>query len=231
MWNQSPLSTAPRRRLYDTTAGLYTATFPWIWRLGFRRLHAWLADQLRSSSRILDAGTGPGYWARHLSQVNRDRCIVGLDFSRPYLDRARTFIAGELRVRLVQADLLAAPFPTGAFDAILCSGVLDTLTDPLPALREFRRLLTSRGKLVLILRGKGGVLSPAIDFLLRGSIFLFRLIKLRSLSAARISEQIWNRNPVWPRLDALAAASGLRTEHLDCGRVITKAVMVPSRPE
>lgn len=49
----------------------------------------------------------------------------------------------------VIADAHFLPFPPGTFDTILCSEVLEHLTDPERAVREMARVLASGGKLVL----------------------------------------------------------------------------------
>jgi ubiquinone/menaquinone biosynthesis C-methylase UbiE len=214
-----------RRRFYDSTARLYTATFPLIWRIGFPGLHAWLRAELWDAELILDAGAGPGYWSRYLARVRRRRTLVALDFSEAYIQRARRFVPVELGVKLVQADLTIAPFPDRRFDAVLCSGVLDTLPDPDLALQELRRVLRDGGKLLLIVRGKGALLSPLIERAFRYSIALFGFFTGRS-RWARADPNLWSRAAIWPRLPELAGRGGFEITDLMCGRMVTRAVLV-----
>ena len=57
-----------RREFYDSTATLYNITFPWIWRIGFSSLHSRMLKDFNGCDTILDAGTGVGYWLRHLAK-------------------------------------------------------------------------------------------------------------------------------------------------------------------
>jgi SAM-dependent methyltransferase len=66
--------------------------------------------------RVLDLACGHGRHARALA--GGVGVLVGLDRSRPYLDRARASESAGARPRYVHADLRALPFADGAFDAV-----------------------------------------------------------------------------------------------------------------
>jgi SAM-dependent methyltransferase len=66
---------------------------------------------LRPHQRVLDLACGHGRHARVLSGRAR---VVGLDRSRPYLDRARRDAPA---AALVRGDVRALPFAAGAFEA------------------------------------------------------------------------------------------------------------------
>jgi ubiquinone/menaquinone biosynthesis C-methylase UbiE len=135
-------------------------------------------------------------------------------------------LPAELDVKLVQADLTRMPFPDRCFDAILCSGVLDTMPEPSLALREFRRILRDNGRLLLILRGNGAILSAGVEKVFRLSITAFGFLTHRS---DRIGPEarLWSRTPVGPQLNTLAETAGLRVAELASGRLVTHAVLVP----
>jgi hypothetical protein len=61
-----------RRDLYESTARLYTAPLPIIWRIGFPHVHARLTDALHERPVILDMGAGTGYWSRHMAAQSHD---------------------------------------------------------------------------------------------------------------------------------------------------------------
>jgi SAM-dependent methyltransferase len=71
---------------------------------------------------------------------------VGVDRSGDRLVRAR---AEGVAAPLVRADLLDLPTRTGAFDAVLCSEVLEHLDNDRAALAELRRVLRPGGRLVV----------------------------------------------------------------------------------
>jgi ubiquinone/menaquinone biosynthesis C-methylase UbiE len=212
-----------RRQLYDSTAGLYTATFHTIWRIGFPGLHSWLADELRGTQRVLDAGAGSGYWTRHIARTERRPLLVAMDFSQRYVERAKQFLPVQSGVELLQADITAAPFRDSSFDTILCSGVLDTMPDPQPALMELRRLLRDEGKLLLILRGRGSTLSALTERIFRLSISAFRRLTGQS---GRVDPELWSRTPIGPRLPDLATRAGFEVGPVHYGRAVTRATLV-----
>ena len=214
-----------RSDLFDASAKLYTATFPYVWRYGFRSLHPWLASRFAGCRSILDAGTGPGYWASYLASVERRERVVGLDFSPEFirLARARTRSGN---VEFVCADLTRAPFADASFDGILCSGVLDTFPDPAPAFFEFRRLLRPGGRVVLILRGRGTRGSKLLERFFRFCVGATAAIRRRSMRPLFVPEAQWSRKAIWCDLPDLAAASGLELSERDARGLITKAVLV-----
>ncbi|HYD40049.1 MAG TPA: methyltransferase domain-containing protein [Anaeromyxobacter sp.] len=72
---------------------------------------------LRPEHRVLDLACGHGRHARVLA--GGVAVLVGLDRSRPYLDRARASSgAWSPPPRYVHGDLRALPFADGAFDAV-----------------------------------------------------------------------------------------------------------------
>lgn len=112
---------------------------------------AWLKKTLTSlptGIRILDAGAG--------ELRNRPLCghlaYVSQDFGRYQgAGDGKGLQTGKWdtsRIDLV-CDITAIPEPNAAFDAILCSEVLEHVPDPTKALDEFARLLKPGGKLIL----------------------------------------------------------------------------------
>ena len=111
----------------------------------------WLRERLSrlpQGLRILDAGAG--------ELANKDLCAhlryVSQDFGR-YEGAGdgtglQTGLWDTSRIDIL-CDISAIPEPDGAFDAILCSEVLEHLPDPLAALDEFARLLKPSGILIL----------------------------------------------------------------------------------
>jgi ubiquinone/menaquinone biosynthesis C-methylase UbiE len=104
-----------------------------------------LAGDVRGR-RILDAGCGSGVQAAEL--LRRGASVTGVDRSAGLLDLARERLGADAVLR--QADL-AQPlaFADGTFDLVLCSLVLHYLHEWEPTLREFRRVLTPGGRVVL----------------------------------------------------------------------------------
>lgn len=104
------------------------------------------AGLLPGGARVLELGCGAGTHVRLLAA--RGHAVVGLDYSLPSLacavaadpGRAGAYVAG---------DAHALPFRDGAFDGILCVGVLQALSRPEPALDEMARVLAPKGVLLV----------------------------------------------------------------------------------
>jgi SAM-dependent methyltransferase len=111
----------------------------------------WLGRTLSAlpdGARILDAGAGElrnRPLCAHLSYVSQDFCQYDGQGDGHGLHTQKWDTSG---IDLV-CDITAVPEKDGAFDAILCSEVLEHIPDPVKALDEFARLLKPGGKLIL----------------------------------------------------------------------------------
>jgi SAM-dependent methyltransferase len=91
----------------------------------------------------LDAGCGTGTIARWLA--DRGARVVAVDASAAMLRNAAAHPGVEYRLE----DVTHIHLGDGIFDGIVSSSVIEYLQDPIAALREFRRMLTSRGLLAV----------------------------------------------------------------------------------
>lgn len=104
--------------------------------------------------RVLDAGCGDGHGARRLTEVYPDAQVLGLDFAYPMLraaHRQRGWLrraVGGGRVAYLCADLNAVPLAAASLDLAWSNLALHSAGDPLPALRELRRVLKVGGLLM-----------------------------------------------------------------------------------
>ncbi len=96
-----------------------------------------------ASGRWLDAGCGTGTIARWMGST------YGCDVEA--IDGSAAMVA-EARRHGTQAQVGSVerlPYPSGSFDGIVCSSVLEYLDDPSIALREFLRVLKPQGVLLV----------------------------------------------------------------------------------
>jgi SAM-dependent methyltransferase len=103
-----------------------------------------------SGAAILDAGCGNGRHALPLARAGYR--VVALDGSGVLLTAARRAARGARWPYFVRGSYTRLPFAAGTFDAVLCLGTaLGYLGDEgdRAALREFRRVLTPGGRLVI----------------------------------------------------------------------------------
>jgi len=126
------------REGYALWADSWDATPSPIVALEHRALLPWITD-LRPR-RAIDVGCGTGRWTERLS-------AIGLDASPAMLARAAAKPA--LRGRLVVADATALPIAESAADLIVCALTLGHVGDAAAAVREFARVLTPGGTLLL----------------------------------------------------------------------------------
>lgn len=100
--------------------------------------------------RILDIGSGAGQILGHLLKTaSPDATLVASDLSHQMLRRARNRVKSD-RPNYMAADMTRLPFADETFDCITCGWVIEHLSDPRPALHEFRRVLAPGGSVLLL---------------------------------------------------------------------------------
>lgn len=97
---------------------------------------------------VLDVATGPGGVALAIRNAT-DAQVVGLDLTRPMLDRAKANLEmrGEFGVHLVQGRGEQLPFANATFDAVTFTYLLRYVDDPAATLSELTRVLRPSGVL------------------------------------------------------------------------------------
>jgi demethylmenaquinone methyltransferase/2-methoxy-6-polyprenyl-1,4-benzoquinol methylase len=104
------------------------------------------------SGAVLDVCTGTGDLALAYARKGGPRVrVVGSDFCRPMLDRgveksAKTGVP----VEWVEADAMALPFPTAAFDVVTVAFGLRNIADTRQGLAEMARVCKPGGKLAIL---------------------------------------------------------------------------------
>lgn len=105
-------------------------------------------SSIPSGARILDAGAGECQYRRfcdHLKYVSQDFSQYSGSGNNTALQQGKWDTSS---IDIV-SDICEIPEQDESFDAILCTEVLEHLPDPLCALKEFSRLLRSKGTLLL----------------------------------------------------------------------------------
>jgi demethylmenaquinone methyltransferase/2-methoxy-6-polyprenyl-1,4-benzoquinol methylase len=128
-------------RRYDLANHLLSGGCDFWW----RRRAAEIVRQWRPI-RLLDLATGSGDLALAIARRLPDTEITGADFSEQMLAVAR---AKGLRHTVV-ADAMKLPFPDESFDAVTVAFGLRNMADWGAALREMARILTARGRLLVL---------------------------------------------------------------------------------
>ena len=106
---------------------------------------AYLLPRLGAGDAVLDVGSGPGTITVGLAR--RAGRAVGLDMAAEMVEAARTHAAAEgvANATFEVGSAYELPFADGSFDVVHAHQVLQHLSDPVRALREFRRVLRPGG--------------------------------------------------------------------------------------
>ena len=113
------------------------------------------ALDIRPGERVLDFGCGSGYFTIELAKLAQK--AIGVDVN-PRLRSIAIPPALSGRLEFLVAEGQHLPFPDGHFDRVLASEILPMTADPREFLREIRRVLRPKGRL-LVVNGAG---HPAI---------------------------------------------------------------------
>lgn len=119
---------------------------------GFKRA-SWqqLIEQFlgaESKLRLLDVGTGPGFFAVLTSLMGHQ--VTAVDSSPEMLNRAQANAqASGVNVEFLIADVSQLPFEPESFDVILSRNVTWTLPHPVETFTHWFKLLKPNGKLII----------------------------------------------------------------------------------
>lgn len=122
------------------------------------RSHTWrtaensaghLLPSLRPGLDLLDIGCGPGTITLDLARRVAPGSVLGIDASADVIAQAEQLRSeqGMNSVRFVVGDAYALDLPDASVDVVHAHQVLQHLTDPVAALREWRRVLRPGGVL------------------------------------------------------------------------------------
>lgn len=108
---------------------------------------AFLIPHLQQGLSLLDCGCGPGSITMGFAEKLFPGKVVGIDIQGEQLAYARK-VAAEKKISNIefqQADALLLPFADQSFDIIYANALLSHLQDPMPAIKEWQRVLKPNG--------------------------------------------------------------------------------------
>ncbi|NWF94023.1 MAG: class I SAM-dependent methyltransferase [Syntrophaceae bacterium] len=165
---------SPRQIYYD----LFSRVYDFIIRLHSRDVEGSLRGfiiakaNLFEGDRALDLCTGTGSVAAKLAgQVGENGLVVGLDFSRGMLEKAKekAFRMNLKQLHLVQANASQLPFKTSSFHGVTCSHAFYELKgkERAIAIAEVARVLRVGGRFCLMEHAKPEKLIARLLFYIR----------------------------------------------------------------
>lgn len=172
----------PGQELVDLQETLYTSSNPTR-----RWLHCsrrdWIISALRrctsttrgSSETALEVGPGSGVYLPTLCEIFTN--VYGTDIEPAYLDHSRPLQEKYTHLSLSVDDITNSKLPEHSFDLILCTEVIEHISDSKSALRGMHKLLKPDGILILSTPQRYSPLELAAKIaFLPGIIQLVRLI-------------------------------------------------------
>ena len=99
--------------------------------------------------KILEVGIGTG---KNIEYINADAKVTGIDFSEKMLEKAYQKLARSKRknINLKQMNVEKLYFDDNSFDYVMTSSVFCSVPDPVKGLKEIKRVLKSKGKLIMV---------------------------------------------------------------------------------
>ncbi len=98
--------------------------------------------------RILDVGTGPGFFPMLLGHMNHS--ITAVDYTESMLNAARDNCKkSNVNVTLLQMDAQNLEFDDESFDLVISRNLVWDLEYPIKAYKEWMRVLTHDGKMII----------------------------------------------------------------------------------
>ena len=188
------LDTFSVKRAYSRWANVYD----WVYGPFFTaaRRRAIELMELEEGARAVEVGVGTGL---SLPLFPAHCQVVGVDFSRPMLQRAATRLRElQIAAQLVEGDGARLPFADRSFDGALAPYVVSAAPDPVALLREMQRVCRPGSPLVTLNhftapRPVGAAVERAVS---------------------RFTSKVLGFRTDFP-LRALFADAGLRVEHLE----------------
>lgn len=113
----------------------------------------WIMDALRASAsgrdinRAIEVGPGSGVYLPLLSELARE--VVAADIEQAYLEHAEELAKTLPNLDCRTVDITRPDLPTGEFDLVLCTEVIEHIADSPAALQGLRGLLAKGGRMVL----------------------------------------------------------------------------------
>ena len=101
---------------------------------------------LRPGLNVLDVGCGTGDFLRLLAPIVSPGAAVGVDLSETMIAEARQRSGANMEnLSFRVGSVLELPFPPASFDRVVATQLLLHVPDPVKALAEIRRVLTTSG--------------------------------------------------------------------------------------
>ncbi len=135
----------------EETIGVFSRVAGWTGFGAACRVRGIMAEPFNEGDLVVDVGTGPGTIPLHLQRMFPKAHFHGLDLGLPMLAEARHHAQSmKIALPLICADGTTLPFQDGTVDMVISFFCLHHINDPGLFLREVDRVLTTKGKLLIL---------------------------------------------------------------------------------
>lgn len=135
------------RIFYKYLSRIYDWVNPLVWTEAMREQAISTLD-VEPGDRVLDVGCGTGFGTVGL--LARTENVHGIDQSAYQLRKAQDKLGSFGPVSFYLGDAERLPFRDATFDVVWSSGSIEYWPRPVETLREFRRVLSSGGELLVV---------------------------------------------------------------------------------
>jgi ubiquinone/menaquinone biosynthesis C-methylase UbiE len=173
----------------------------------------------KPGGNVLDVGCGPGKMIVDL--INRGCSVTGLDIAPGMLEVARANIEAECPgyvPKLILGNIEHLDLDDAIFDAVICAGVIEYMSDDYKSLIELTRVLKPGGTLLLSVRNKAcpaRIIDFITDFIKRSKVSLKALSVASGYLMGNKSNEIkftpYRKHSI-PKLHKNLAAAGFAPE-------------------
>lgn len=114
--------------------------------------YQWACKYIKPGDRVLDAACGLGYGGHVVCHQTHAAKVVGIDGSNYAIDYATKAFPceeGRAEYRMGMLPSVLSEYPEGSFDVIISFETLEHVEEPVKLLREFFRLLTPGGRVIV----------------------------------------------------------------------------------
>jgi len=203
----------------------YTDDSSRFYEAAFDRIATLLAS--REKSTFLDAGCGDG--AHTVRLASRGYPVVALDFSPYILSEARENVTANHLMHMVtfeHGSLLSLPFADGAFEFVLCWGVLIHIPEVETAISELARVVKPNGFLIISENNMWSIESTLVRIVRRmlGRTLLKRLSgkEAADLRISAAGAEYWRQTEAGPLICRETRISWLTARLASHGFIVRK---------
>jgi 2-polyprenyl-3-methyl-5-hydroxy-6-metoxy-1,4-benzoquinol methylase len=112
----------------------------------------WILDAIRRHKTVgmryaLEIGPGSGVYLPALAGLFEK--VVATDIASAFLTRARSLADAYPNIVVVEDDIISSELATSSFDLVLCSEVIEHITDSNAALKQINRVIKPGGIFIL----------------------------------------------------------------------------------